>query len=782
MKYRANTFRLCAAFATILALVGPAFGQTADEHAQHHPAPGGASPAPSSPGAPGGMPMPGGSSAPNTAPGSTNPAPAPGAMGGNQPAGTAGGGMAEGMGEMMKQMGTPPRKELYPSLMALPDEVTPEERAAIEQLAQERMKAGTALLSSGLEKLSDSTSDEDYAAMQQATAQMREGLAQFEAGIAARRVLAEGKAPRNLALDWFKREMNLASPVRPEEPLALFGIKPIHLFTMLLLIAFALAMVAMYFFKMRRAAALFGRLGPDTNPPPGASPPLAGGPGPSAPPAGKAPPAQPTPPSSAAPPAEKSTAPDPPPAAGTPAASTPPPGGSSASPAPAAPTADKQAASAAARASPALPTNPPAAVGEGTTAKIAGRADELWKARGRPMGSPKVDWLRAEAELAKAADKAPAPLPAGGSSPPPAKPPAFSEATSTSPVAANWRGQLRVGSIVTETPSVKTIRLLPPSGDRFLPFTFVPGQFLNVSFWIGGARMNRSYSISSSPTQREYVELSVRREPRGAVSRHIDDLLKVGDQIEAGGPVGKFTFTGTEADSVVLISGGVGITPMMSISRYLTERSWAGNIFFIYTCRTPADFIFAEKVFELQRRNPKLHVAVTITNAEGTDWKGARGRIGKEWLTQTVPDLASRRIHLCGPPPMMDAIKALLAEVGVPPDQVKTETFAATKPAPAASGATAKPSAPATGPLVTFSKNNKSAKIHVDQTILELSEELAIGIEFSCRVGTCGVCKTKMTSGEVDMAVQDALDAADKTNGIILACQAKPKGDVAVEA
>ena len=188
--------------------------------------------------------------------------------------------MAEGMGEMMKGMGTPPPKELYPSLMALPDEVTPEERAAIEQLAHERMKAGTAMLSSGLEKLSNSTSDEDYAAMQQATAQMREGLAEFEAGIAARRVLAEGKAPRNLALDWFKREMNLASPVQPEEPRALFGIQPIHLFTMVLLIAFALAMVAMYFFKMRRAAALFGRLGPDKNPPPGTSPPLAGGPGP----------------------------------------------------------------------------------------------------------------------------------------------------------------------------------------------------------------------------------------------------------------------------------------------------------------------------------------------------------------------------------------------------------------------------------------------------------------------------------------------------------------------
>jgi ferredoxin-NADP reductase len=669
IQYRRNTFCFCITLVvTILALVGPAFGQTPEEHAKHHPAPG------------------------------MNSASAPGAMGGNQP---TGGGMGGGMGEMMKKMGTPPPKELYPSLMALPDEVTLEERARIEQLAHERMQAGTALLASGLGKLSDSTSDEDYAAMQQAAAQMREGLAEFEAGIAARRVLAEGQAPRNLALEWFKREMNLASPIRPEGPRTLLGVAPFHFFTMALLIAFALAMLALYYFKMRRAAALFGRLGPDANPPPpGSSPPLAGAPAPVAPPPGGAPAK---------------------PATGTPEASGTPPGGS------------------------AVPV---------------------------PGG-----------DAAKPADKPPAPPAAEGSPPSPATTsPAGPETASVPPVTANWRGQLRMGSIVTETPSVKTLRLLPSSNDRFLPFTFVPGQFLNLSFWIGGARMNRSYSISSSPTQREYVELTVRREPRGAVSRHIDDLLKVGDQIEAGGPVGRFTFTGIEADSIVLIAGGVGITPMMSIIRYLTERSWSGDIYFIYTCRTPADFIFADEVAALQRLNPKLRVAVTISSAEGTDWKGHRGRVTKEWLTQTVPDLASRTTHLCGPPAMMDAIKAIFTELAIPPDRLKTEAFGTPRPAPAAAGTTAKPTAPATGPLVTFSKNNKSARIHIDQTILELSEELAIGIEFSCRVGTCGVCKVKMTSGEVEMAVEDALEPDDKANSIILACQAKPKVDVTVEA
>ncbi len=171
-----------------------------------------------------------------------------------------------------------------------------------------------------------------------------------------------------------------------------------------------------------------------------------------------------------------------------------------------------------------------------------------------------------------------------------------------------------------------------------------------------------------------------------------------------------------------------------------------------------------------------------MTKAEGTGWKGPRGRITKELLTATVPELTKRRIHICGPAVMMDATNALLIELGVPPGQVKMELFGATKPAVAPAGTTAKATAAATGPLVTFSKNNKASKIREGQTVLELSEELGIGIENSCRIGTCGVCKVKMTSGEVDQAVQDALDADDKTNGIILACQAKPKGDITVEA
>lgn len=358
--------------------------------------------------------------------------------------------------------------------------------------------------------------------------------------------------------------------------------------------------------------------------------------------------------------------------------------------------------------------------------------------------------------------------------------PAAADPITAPPVAAKWRGQLAIAIIVRETPSIKTFRLRPPGGGP-LPFTFLPGQFLNVALSIGGARMNRSYSISSSPNQRDYVELSVKREERGAVSRHIVDLWKVGILVEAGGPVGKFTFGGTEAASVVLISAGVGITPMICIARYLTEQSWPGDIFFVFTCRTPADFIFERALADLASRNPNLHVVVTMTKP-GPDWKGFRGRITKELLAQSVPDIASRRVHICGPSTMMETTKAFLRELGVSDERMKAEAFGAVKPPLANPSFSAKPTAAATGPVVTFSSNDKSAKIRTDQTILELSEQLAIGIENSCRVGTCGICKVKMTSGEVEMDVEDSLDADDKANGIILACQAKPKTAVTVEA
>ena len=249
-------------FSTVLCLLAGLLwasglrAQSPDEHASHHPGQaGGAMPA--TPGATPGMgatPAAGGS-------------PAPGGMGG----------MMEGMGGMMKGMGGGAKtKELYPSLMDLPD-LPLTKRLEIEQQAGERMQSGVALMNESLDYLLQATEQQNYTAMQAGTASLREGLSRFESGLAAQRALAEGKAPRNVALTWFKRDMNLL-PFPGEEPRTFLGVTPFHLFTMVLLVTFALAMVAMYFFKMRRAAALFGRIEASKGaPPPGAAPELAGG-------------------------------------------------------------------------------------------------------------------------------------------------------------------------------------------------------------------------------------------------------------------------------------------------------------------------------------------------------------------------------------------------------------------------------------------------------------------------------------------------------------------------
>ena len=280
---------------------------------------------------------------------------------------------------------------------------------------------------------------------------------------------------------------------------------------------------------------------------------------------------------------------------------------------------------------------------------------------------------------------------------------------------------------------------------------------------------------------------------RAPNSRYLHDHVAVGDPLEVSGPSGNFTFTGTEADSIVLISGGVGITPMMCVVRYLTDRSFPGDIFFLHGARTARDFIFREEIGYLEKRHGKLHLAVTMEQAEGTSWSGAVGRISKEFIVQAVPDIARRRVHVCGPPAMMEAVKAELIELGVATAKIKTEAFglalgAAPAPAPAAdpapppAAATTTPAVPSAQAEVQFSKSGKTGPLAPDQSVLEAAEAIGVAIDFSCRVGTCGICVVPLLKGTVTMAVEEGLPPADKARGIILACQAKSVGALVVDA
>lgn len=573
-------------------------------------------------------------------------------------------------------MGGPPPKQLYPQLMELPA-MSPQARDKATADARGRINAGNAALMAAQADYHNAMVANDFAAMSRAADRQRAALAELESGTAALRALAEGKAPRDVALGWFREQMNLQLPASHGDlPGAPFGLSWLHVVSMSMLGAFALAMAAFSIARRRRSLALVDRL-----------------------------------------------------TAAVPA--------------------------------PALVAKP--------------------------------------APVSKSAAIERAPLPAQQPDSPVAPAPAASR---------TWSGEMRVARIIKETPSVKTFRLMMVHSGP-LPFTFAPGQFLTFSAEIDGKTVRRSYTIASPPTRAAYVEITVKHEQDGQFSHYLHDKVAVGDTLHVRGPSGAFTFDGGNADSIVLIAGGVGITPMMCVVRHLTDMSWSGDIYLVLGIRSTEEFIFREELEYLQRRWPKLHVVASVSaRSEGTVWMGLEGPITRTTIAQAVPGIERRRVHLCGPPGMMHAIRDVLRDLGVPLEQIKTEAFgpaAGADPAPAPAPAASPPrnvarlldkadrmagQPPADGvqtvgpavAVISFVRSGKSAPLPPSATVLEVAESVGVPIDYSCRAGTCGFCKTKLLAGNVAMDVQDALTDEDKANGIILACQARSIGNLTVDA
>ena len=633
------------ALATALIIIASgrlAVGQTPGGHEQHHPpaAAGGTQPATSGPALPSA-----------TGPVEAQPPPPGGVMGGmGGSPGLGAAGQAMG-GEQMCCGGAPPPSPLYPSLMAVP-ELGPERRLDLQRQAADRMSGGAAMMADAFAALSAAAQSADRVAMEQANLRVHEGLTQFESGLALRRALEEGRAPRDVALAWFRSEMNLVALTNGPPPHGLFGLSWFHYVVMGLLVMFVVTSAAMSFGRMRRAEALVARLA----------------------------------------------------------------GGQETGPLP-------QAAG--------LPVAPALAPGAATTAA--------------------------------------APLSPGG--------PAVRDIAPSRP--NSWSGLLRVVRIFDETPSVKTFRLIDRDFGP-LPFSYLPGQFLTVTAVVDGVPVKRSYTIASSPTDRDYCEITVKREEQGAVSRFLHDRVVEDDTLEITAPSGRFTFTGEESTSLVLIGGGVGVTPMMSVSRFLTKRSWLHDIHIVVAARTEPEIIFREELEYLERRYRNLHVTIVVETLEGRDGRYVAGRITRELLESRIPDLQTSRVHICGPPPMMEAVKTILAELGVPADQVRTEVFQG-KEVPRAK-LEALPAAATKVAVVTFARSRRTAMLPPNKTVLEASEDVGVNIEYSCRIGTCGVCRTKLLSGSVSMEVQEGLEPGDKEHNVILACQARTSEDVSVDA
>ncbi len=230
---------------------------------------------------------------------------------------------------------------------------------------------------------------------------------------------------------------------------------------------------------------------------------------------------------------------------------------------------------------------------------------------------------------------------------------------------------LKIKEISDETPTVKSFKLELPINSNV---DFYPGQFFMVSFVDDPEiKTARAYSIASSPMQKDYLEIALNKVAAFTVKMF---QLKVGDLLKFKGPYGKFYFNEEMKNNLVLIAGGTGITPLIGIMRYCTDKKLSNKIKFIYSVRIPDEIIYKNELEKIKNLNKNFDYAVTITRSEENhNWNGRKGRIDLELLKNNIEDVENSIYYLCGPKEFVENIVSMLQSIGVKKEQIKTDVW-----------------------------------------------------------------------------------------------------------
>ncbi|MGD0978793.1 MAG: FAD-dependent oxidoreductase [Candidatus Bathyarchaeia archaeon] len=227
--------------------------------------------------------------------------------------------------------------------------------------------------------------------------------------------------------------------------------------------------------------------------------------------------------------------------------------------------------------------------------------------------------------------------------------------------------ETRVAHIIPRTYNVKSFRFARASS-----LNFKAGQYMFVTLKIGEQEARKPFSISSSPTEKDYIEFTKKLTGHPFSDRL--DALRVGDPVTIDAPFGNFTFEG-ESERIGLLSGGVGITPLRSICRYCTDMKLNTKVTLLYGNRTEADVVFRQDLEQMQRQNNNLKVAFTLAEPNA-NWNGYEGNIDAEMVKKEIPEYLETVFYVCGPPAMVQAMGNLLKTLDVPGENVKNENFA----------------------------------------------------------------------------------------------------------
>jgi ferredoxin-NADP reductase len=341
---------------------------------------------------------------------------------------------------------------------------------------------------------------------------------------------------------------------------------------------------------------------------------------------------------------------------------------------------------------------------------------------------------------------------------------------------------LVVRRIRQETADVKTFVLAPTSPTRF---AYEPGQFITLDLEVDGARINRCYTLSSSPTRPDAVSITVKRVQGGPVSNYLHDRIAPGAVLRAVGPMGGFTCGGLPGQKFLFLSGGSGVTPLMSMARTHFDLATGADIVFLHSARTPADIIFRRELEHMAAREPALRfAAICEADAPCEPWHGLRGRLSRAHLEAVAPDFMEREVYVCGPRPYMAGVRDILREAGFDMTRHHEESFdfaelAASDPEVAAEAVGGVESERAF--KVAFRKSGRVIDCAADMNVLEAARRAGLRLPSSCTKGLCGTCKSKLVEGAVDMRHGGGIRQREIDAGMVLICCSRPTSDLVIE-
>lgn len=327
--------------------------------------------------------------------------------------------------------------------------------------------------------------------------------------------------------------------------------------------------------------------------------------------------------------------------------------------------------------------------------------------------------------------------------------------------------ELRVSQVEQLTDDAVAISFEVPAG---ADFSFAPGQHLTLRHIVDGVEHRRSYSICSAPG--EPLRVGVRLVQDGAVSTWLTTQVRPGQRILADPPTGRFHAGDLTGGRHLLLAAGSGITPMIGIASALLDRG--AHVCLVYANRRTATVMFADELADLKDAHLQRFQLIHVLSREPRDVDLFSGRLERERLVRILDELVGEVDHawLCGPHQLVTTARAVLAGRA---GQVHTELFFVEEEPPQPTAHLERPpSGPTSRVTVVLDGKATTAVLPTDQTVLDAAQQVRADLPFACKGGVCGTCRARVTSGEVDMRRNYALEEAEVEAGFVLTCQSHP--------